>query len=209
MLVGLERDVASRRISKETEVIERSKITTAVLDLLDELERREHELGLCFRVMPTGKMQLGISASVAAANDADLRFPTNTIDVFLSYARANRALVVELATMLQSRGCSAWFDHYIAGGTRFRDEIARNLDAAKAVVVLWTAESVMSDWVLYEADRAHKANKLVPVRNGNLSVERIPPPYAAVLNIITIGDQLALWRALEHLGVKTSPIRAA
>ena len=58
-----------------------------------------------------------------------------------------------------------------------------------------------SDWVVYEADRAHKQGKLIPVRVPPLPAEKIPAPYPAVLHIIEHGDEAELLRALREKGV--------
>jgi hypothetical protein len=87
------------------------------------------------------------------------------------------------------------------GGARFRAEIDARLDAARAVVVLWSEHAIQSDWVIYEADRAHKAGKLVPLRVASLNLDRVPAPYPAVLNILLLGDDDALTRTLQGLGL--------
>jgi hypothetical protein len=122
-------------------------------------------------------------------------------DIFLSYARPDKALILQLAATLEERGCTCWFDHFIAGGARFRDTINARLDSARAVVVLWSEHSIKSDWVLYEADRAHKAGKLIPLRLPSLSLDQVPPPFPAVLNVLVWDDEEALLRTLNGFGL--------
>jgi len=58
-----------------------------------------------------------------------------------------------------------------------------------------------SDWVVYEAGRAHRQGKLIPVRVPPLPADTIPAPYPAVLHIIEHGDDEELLRALREKGV--------
>ncbi len=84
-------------------------------------------------------------------------------DIFISYARADRERVEKLAVALEAEGYSVWWDRHIAGGAEFSEEIEKELAAAKAVVVVWSAESVKSRWVKDEAVAAADAHKLIPV----------------------------------------------
>lgn len=95
------------------------------------------------------------------------------IDVFLSYCSANRPAAAALARFLEGRGWSVWWDRKIAPGTRYDREIETALDAAGCVVVLWTKESVESEWVRDEAMEAHSRRNLIPVQ-----IEDIKPPLA-------------------------------
>ena len=62
-------------------------------------------------------------------------------NVFLSYARRDRERVLALASALEREGLSVWWDPNLVPGKRFRDIIARELSAADAVIVVWTAAS--------------------------------------------------------------------
>ena len=83
--------------------------------------------------------------------------------VFLSYARTDRARVSKIAEALTAAGLNVWWDTAIAGGASFSADIARELDAADAIVVVWSAASVKSDWVLDEAGAGRDRKRLVPV----------------------------------------------
>lgn len=82
--------------------------------------------------------------------------------VFLSYDRrdADKAAVVVAA--LERGGHQVWWDRHIKGGRRFEAEIEQALGAADAVVVLWSANSVQSDWVKDEAASGRDRGRLVP-----------------------------------------------
>ena len=85
-------------------------------------------------------------------------------DVFISYARADKARVAPLVAAIEAKGWSVWWDPEISPGREFDDEIDTELQAAKAVLVVWTPTSVVSRWVRGEARDAAERNILVPVR---------------------------------------------
>lgn len=82
--------------------------------------------------------------------------------IFLSYCRTDQADAKRLAEALTAAGTSVWWDHLIEGGASFAKRIESALDEADAVVVLWSAASIESDWVLDEAARGRDLRKLVP-----------------------------------------------
>ena len=82
-------------------------------------------------------------------------------DVFLSYAQEDRTRAGKLADALRERGWDVWWDAHVYVGTRFRAEIARQLESAKCVVVLWSQASIESDWVIDEAEDGKNRGVLV------------------------------------------------
>ncbi|HET7162212.1 MAG TPA: TIR domain-containing protein [Rhodanobacteraceae bacterium] len=88
-------------------------------------------------------------------------------DVFVSYARADKARVAPLVAAIEAKGWSVWWDPAIVPGREFDDEIEAEINAAKAVLVVWTPTSVASRWVRGEARDAADRNVLVPVRFDN------------------------------------------
>jgi len=85
-------------------------------------------------------------------------------DVFVSYARADKARVAPLVAAIEAKGWTVWWDPEITPGQEFDDQIDAEIDAAKAVVVIWTPTSVASRWVRGEAREAAERGILVPVR---------------------------------------------
>ncbi|HKT41631.1 MAG TPA: TIR domain-containing protein [Rhodanobacteraceae bacterium] len=85
-------------------------------------------------------------------------------DVFISYARADKARVAPLVAAIEAKGWSVWWDPEISPGREFDDEIDTELQAARAVLVVWTPTSVVSRWVRGEARDAAERGILVPVR---------------------------------------------
>lgn len=83
-------------------------------------------------------------------------------DVFISYAREDRASAQALAQALEARGLTVWWDRVIPPGRQFDEVIEEQLDIARCVVVLWSGASAASKWVKAEAGEALQHEKLVP-----------------------------------------------
>lgn len=91
--------------------------------------------------------------------------------IFVSYAHEDVDFVRRLANCLTAKGLTVWWDFSLIVGSPFRDEIASKIDTARAVIVVWSKHSISSNFVLDEASRALKLNKLVP-----LSIAETFPP---------------------------------
>jgi adenylate cyclase len=85
-------------------------------------------------------------------------------DVFVSYARNDKARVAPLVAAIEAKGWSVWWDPEITPGQQFDDQIDTEIGAALAVLVVWTPVSVASRWVRGEAREAAERGILVPVR---------------------------------------------
>jgi TIR domain-containing protein len=85
-------------------------------------------------------------------------------DVFISYASQDRERAEQLAAALAPRGWSVWWDRRIVAGQAYDQAIERELEAARSVVVLWSAHSITSEWVKNEAAVASERGVLVPAR---------------------------------------------
>lgn len=94
-----------------------------------------------------------------------------TPTVFLSYSRADRQAAGVLVQALEDAGLLVWWDTQIEGGAAFAKTIETALQGSDAVVVLWSANAVASDWVLDEAAHGRDMKKLVPV-----SLDGTEPP---------------------------------
>ncbi|MBW9267908.1 MAG: toll/interleukin-1 receptor domain-containing protein [Candidatus Thiodiazotropha sp. (ex. Lucinisca nassula)] len=95
-------------------------------------------------------------------------------DVFISYKREDRKRAHAIAEMFASHGYDVWWDIELFPGQKFADEINSVISNAKAVVVLWTPKSVLSDWVKAEAAIAFDRKILIPAW---LEKVAIPAPY--------------------------------
>jgi TolB-like protein/Tfp pilus assembly protein PilF len=87
-------------------------------------------------------------------------------DVFVSYSRSDKARVAPIVAALEARGWSVWWDPAIVPGQQFDRMIADELERARAVLVVWTPESVESRWVRGEAREGADRGILVPVQLG-------------------------------------------
>jgi adenylate cyclase len=85
----------------------------------------------------------------------------DTRDVFISYARPSEEEAHRIAGLLRDEGFSVWRDDELPAHRAYSDVIEERLKSAKAVVVLWCAESAKSHWVRAEADTAREAGTLV------------------------------------------------
>jgi hypothetical protein len=98
-------------------------------------------------------------------------------DIFISYSKADHALALKLSAFLESEGWTVWWDKSLGVADLYRDEIMRQLVAARAVITVWTKNSVQSDWVRAEAGRAKADGKLIPVKTPELTYADIPLPF--------------------------------
>jgi hypothetical protein len=85
-------------------------------------------------------------------------------DVFVSYSSLDRSRVSQFVNALESYGLNVWWDQHLDAGSRWSDEIETRLRSAKCVVVLWSKNSVTSEWVVKEAGIGQDRGILVPVR---------------------------------------------
>jgi hypothetical protein len=83
-------------------------------------------------------------------------------DIFLSYARQDLPRVRPVVDALKARGWSVWWDRTITPGKIIEHVIQEALDEAKCVIVLWSRNSVKSEWVTDEAREGREKGKLIP-----------------------------------------------
>lgn len=83
------------------------------------------------------------------------------LDVFVSYARPNEPQAERVAAALRAQGYRVWRDDELPAHRAYGDVIEERLRSANAVVALWSAEAIGSQWVRAEADSARKGKTLV------------------------------------------------
>ena len=83
-------------------------------------------------------------------------------DIFISYSSKDRARAKVLAGALERQGWSVWWDRKIPPGRQFSQVIKEAMDEAKCIIVLWSKESVKSEWVQNEASEGARRKILVP-----------------------------------------------
>jgi hypothetical protein len=132
-------------------------------------------------------------------------------DVFLSYSRKDTDLVRDLVKPLEAEGFSVWWDHTIPPGKTWDDVIVRSIREAKVCLVVWSANSVDSDWVKEEATLAKEAGKYLPIQ---IAADLPPMGFrriqAADLRNWNGNPQDPQWRLLmtEITNFKNTPIPA-
>lgn len=92
-------------------------------------------------------------------------------DVFLSYARQDKARAAPFVELLESQGWDVFWDQETRAGTMWPKVLEDELNQARCLIVLWTATSVASRWVRIEAYEALQNDKLLPIR-----LEAVKPP---------------------------------
>ncbi|UCE08618.1 MAG: toll/interleukin-1 receptor domain-containing protein, partial [bacterium] len=85
------------------------------------------------------------------------------IDIFLSYSRSDKVIARTFAMALEEEGWSVWWDPKIPAGKTFDSIIEDQLENSRCVIVLWSENSVNSDWVRIEASEGKQRGILVPV----------------------------------------------
>ncbi len=85
-------------------------------------------------------------------------------DLFISYSRADRPRCIQIRDALEALKLDVWFDAGIDAGDNFDRKIEQEIDAATGVMVLWSTNSVESDWVRNEARSGADRGQLVAVQ---------------------------------------------
>lgn len=83
-------------------------------------------------------------------------------DVFISYAREDKARAEQVARGLEGMGLDVFWDSEIPPGQTWADYIEGKLSQCKAVIVLWSANSTKSQWVREEARMGRDKGTLIP-----------------------------------------------
>ncbi|HEX5021754.1 MAG TPA: TIR domain-containing protein [Candidatus Binatia bacterium] len=108
-------------------------------------------------------------------------------EIFISYASEDRPQAEKLASALRERGWDVWWDREIPLGKSFDEVIENALSQAKCVIVLWSAVSVVSEWVRNEATEGKRRGILAPV-----FIEHVDAPFAfRLLNGADLTDWIA------------------
>jgi hypothetical protein len=123
-------------------------------------------------------------------------------DVFLSYSSKDGEQIRSVADELERKHIPGWYDEGLIAGQPYRDVLRQRIETVKAIVVLWTENSISSKFVIAEANLADQANKLICLRDPKLAPTRIPMPFAANEHIVEFGKMPELLEALALKGAK-------
>lgn len=95
-------------------------------------------------------------------------FRTKSEHVFISYDHDNKETAQKLEQCLGQAGIKVWWDERLQAGQKWAQEIDKALLSASAVIVLWSKESIESEWVKHEASIAMIQNVLTHVSIGQV-----------------------------------------
>jgi hypothetical protein len=84
-------------------------------------------------------------------------------EIFISYARQDRAVAQRLAAVLEEQGWGVFWDRRIEPGAEWNDEIQGALREARCVLVLWSNAAKDSFWVRGEAALAYERDVYLPL----------------------------------------------
>jgi hypothetical protein len=124
-------------------------------------------------------------------------------DIFISYSKKDRPLVEQLGGLLGELGFTVWWDAELIPAEEFREEIRRQIQAARAAIVIWSENSARSAFVIDEADVAREAGKLISTLADGLAPGRVPLGFRNT-HMTSLSDGNALMRALASRGLTTS-----
>jgi TIR domain-containing protein len=128
-------------------------------------------------------------------------------DIYISCVEADSSFVWQLASQLESRGWSVWWDKDFRADADVAAETERELVSARRVLVLWTRASVSSPFVLHDAHTAFDANKLVQVKASDVRVSDIPRSLQS-LPLLDAVDLVAIARELSNRREKSADLPA-
>lgn len=98
-------------------------------------------------------------------------------DIFLSYSHEDRERVRPVVAQLETQGWSVWWDRRVGPGRRWEELLRDELKNCRAVVVLWTKNSVRSMWVQLEASAGLEIDGLVPIQLDPFDMAPIPSKF--------------------------------
>ena len=123
--------------------------------------------------------------------------------VFISYARDDRRVAKKLAEKLERAGLSVWWDTDLLPHQNFIEAINATIDAARAVIVIWSSNATASEFVLSEAERARQQKKLISVKVDSFDPGSLPAPFN-LRQTTPVSELAVIIAALGSLGVGNS-----
>ena len=106
----------------------------------------------------------------------------SSLEVFISYSRADSDFARKLNEALQLQGKTTWFDQEsIASGTDFQQEIYRGIENSDNFLFIISPRSVNSPYCADEVEYAQKLNKrFVTVLHRQVSAKELHPALASI-----------------------------
>jgi hypothetical protein len=119
-------------------------------------------------------------------------------DIFIFFAEEDDGFAGILAQDLKSRGVSVRRECAPAGTEEENAQIRRELDEAKAVIVIWSEAAVQSEWVCNGAAVARETARLVQAIVDGFQARHIPLPYH-VFDLTLVSDSGGIIRNIDKL----------
>jgi hypothetical protein len=98
-----------------------------------------------------------------------------TKQVFLSHTRKEGQLAEAVTRLLESEGCSVWYDREIRPGLEWETEIRKALENSDSMIAILSPHAYSSSWVREELKYAlfeeRFNNKFLPVLIGEESID--------------------------------------
>ncbi|MDH4034567.1 MAG: tetratricopeptide repeat protein, partial [candidate division Zixibacteria bacterium] len=96
---------------------------------------------------------------------------TKNSDIFISYSSKDRGRIAPLVEALEGVGWAVWWDRKIPVGKTYNEVIEAALNSCGCVIVVWSENSIESEYVRDETSEAKSQHKLVPVL-----IDQVKPP---------------------------------
>lgn len=125
-------------------------------------------------------------------------------DIFISYNQQDREMVRLTAAYLEGQGYSVWWDTELLSGDDYQLQIMEKLQAARAVIVIWSQNAIQSTWVRAEAGAAQADQKLIPLKAATVAYDDIPPPFN-MLHADDVSNREAVLAAVQRQMAKPAP----
>jgi len=121
--------------------------------------------------------------------------------VFISYSHKDCGVAERLAGDLRALGIPVWWDDEIRSGENFSEAIQAALEAAKAVIVIWSQASVRSEQVRNEATFARDRNTLITTHVAAFDSTEVPWDFGQ-RQCECVEDRARLLRSLERFDIR-------
>ncbi|MBT9313525.1 TIR domain-containing protein [Leptothoe kymatousa] len=109
--------------------------------------------------------------------------PNQSIDVFVSYSRADSDFARQLNDALQLQGKTTWFDQesIVAGAANFKEEIFNGIESADHFLFIISPRSIQSPYCAEEVEYAQSLNKrMLTVLHRPINTKELHPALASV-----------------------------
>ena len=140
----------------------RTTLIKLVQQFIDEREKTDQ---------PKEEVAPGAPPPSAVESTVAVQGAHTVTDIFLSYAEEDRETARKISKLFENEGWSVWWDRKIPIGKTWRNVLEEALQNMRCMVVLWSANSINSEWVKEEAEEGKTQRKLVPIL-----IESVKPP---------------------------------